>query len=546
MPNWHSAFPIKIYLYPEKPIHKKMTPLLLVIIDGFGLQQGGEQTDNIINHAAMPCWQELLANYPLAKLQASEEYVGLPKHQMGNSEVGHMNIGSGRVIWQELPRISKACADGSFATNPVFQNLIKLAQKNKSAFHVIGMLSNGGVHGYQDHLEYVANILEKQKITSWLHFISDGRDTAPQSIKNFWQNFQNRTHQNQYVKPASLSGRYFAMDRDKNWQRTEKAFSAIVHGIAPHRADNLSAGIDYAYQQNIYDEFIPPMVLQNYDGMKAGDVVLFMNFRADRARQLSTALLADDFAFFSRSGNGNEFTPPAMMAGLVEYSKTLSKKMGVLFAKQLFANTFGEVIAEKKLRQLRIAETEKYAHVTFFFNGGREEPYQLEERIMIPSPKVATYDLKPEMSAVEITDAVIDSLNKQQHDVIILNYANADMVGHAGLIKPAIKALETLDKCLARLYDTIKQQNGIMVITADHGNIETLFDKKTNQPHTAHTLNPVPFLLVADKTKWQNFTLSPDGKLADIAPTLLTLLTINKPSAMTGESLLIKNNQKIG
>ncbi len=525
-------------------------PLLLVILDGFGLRDAPHDSapnnteDNAIAQANMPCWQGLCKKYPLAKLQASESFVGLPEGQMGNSEVGHMNIGSGRVILQELPRITKSCADGSLEKIPTFQKMLDTAKQHNGAVHVVGLLSKGGVHGHQDHMAHVANYLAEHKITSYLHFITDGRDTAPRSAKEFWKDWQASqspaAQTNQHVKPATVTGRYFAMDRDKNWQRTEQAFHAMVHGVAPQHADNVLLAIDAAYQANINDEFITPTVIDNYAGMKKGDVVLFMNFRADRARQLSLALVDDDFAFFKRDHQDKKFFKPSMMVGLVEYSKTLSQHMGLLFGKELFEQTMGEVLAAHQLRQLRIAETEKYAHVTFFFNGGREEPYPREDRIMIPSPKVATYDLKPEMSAVEVTDAVVDSITHNKHDVIILNYANADMVGHSGLMPPAVKALEVLDTCLARLTHAMEEKNGTMIITADHGNIETMFDKKTNQPNTAHTLNLVPCMLVGDEKQWQDYKLRPTGKLADIAPTMLTLLGIEQPAAMTGSSLLLK------
>ncbi|MDI9313243.1 MAG: 2,3-bisphosphoglycerate-independent phosphoglycerate mutase [Hydrotalea sp.] len=521
----------------------KNTPLLLVILDGFGLRDDApeKQPDNAVAMAKMPCWRQLLQTYPMAKLDASEELVGLPHGQMGNSEVGHMNIGAGRVVMQELPRISQGFADGSFQQNPVWQELIATARQNKSRVHVIGLLSRGGVHGYQDHMAQVANLLAAEHISGWLHFITDGRDTAPQSAKRFWQDFQALTPTiNDLVKPATLIGRYFAMDRDKNWQRTARAFAAIAHAVADNHADNVMAAVDHSYQQNINDEFIEPTIIDGYDGVKAGDVVLFMNFRADRARQLSTSLVEDDFNFFPRDNGDKKFIKPDMMAGLVEYSKNLSQKMAVLFAKEQFQETFGAVVAAHDLRQLRIAETEKYAHVTFFFNGGREEPYPKEDRILIPSPKVATYDLQPEMSAEAVTMAVLDSIDHKKHDVIILNYANADMVGHSGLMAPAVKALEKLDECLARLKTAIEKQQGIMIITADHGNIETMFDKTTNQPNTAHTLNLVPFMLVGDQQQWGNYQLSPRGKLADIAPTMLTLLGIAKPAAMTGVSLLVR------
>ncbi|MCX8516365.1 MAG: 2,3-bisphosphoglycerate-independent phosphoglycerate mutase, partial [Alphaproteobacteria bacterium] len=420
----------------------------------------------------------------------------------------------------------------------------------------------GGVHGHQDHMAFVARHLAAEGVRGWLHFITDGRDTAPRSAINFYRDFQHGTDGvAPMVRVATLGGRYFAMDRDKNWQRTARAFNAIAHGIGDDATDVVAA-IEQAYGRGQDDEFIEPVVFDGYGGMAAGDVVLVMNFRADRARQICTALVADDFSFFARDMGDNKFQPPACMAGLVEYSASLGEKMLTLFGKDQVVDTFGSVVAAAGLTQLRIAETEKYAHVTFFFNGGREEPYPREERIMVPSPKVATYDLAPAMSAEAVTLAVLESLHHKKHQVIILNYANPDMVGHCGKINAAVAALETLDGCLARLEQAMAAAGGTMVITADHGNIESMHDKKINQPNTAHTLNPVPFLLVRgrktakdggakDKIEKDIGHLRPAhfvngaavqtaGKLADIAPTMLALLGIAPPASMTGRSLLVQ------
>lgn len=565
----------------------KHTPLLLVIMDGFGV--AAPAPDNAVTNAAMPNWRGLLAQYPVTLLHASEQYVGLPKGQMGNSEVGHMNIGGGRQVLQELPRINESIKADDWDKKPQFQNFVA---RIGGVAHVIGMLSRGGVHGHIDHVVYAAKKLVQSGKKVAVHFITDGRDTAPQSALANWVNVKaawKKELQSGAIKIATITGRYYAMDRDNNWNRTEQAFQAMVHGVdnkakLPSRSKETFTGknspdliepisrtieqaINHAYANNLTDEFLLPTVLTDnddiyYQGMRAEDGVLFCNFRADRMRQLASSMVMPNFTQFKRSRAGAILTLPQVFLGMTPYETELNKKLPILFDKQEMVDTCGQVLANHGLRQLRIAETEKYAHVTFFFNGGRELPYAKEDRILIPSPKVATYDLKPEMSAHAVCAQVVQSLENNQHDVIILNFANADMVGHSGLLQPSIKALETLDLCLGQLYHSIKKQNGAMVVTADHGNIESLYDKTTKQPNTAHTLNPVPFLVMAHGVTHKNLlgaeSLQPTnpnqnrnadvmqlltklpvvGALCDIAPTLLWLLGLPQPKAMTGQSLL--------
>ena len=505
-------------------------PVVLAILDGWGHSDATE--DNAIASAHTPTWDRLRAQYPYGTINASEGFVGLPEGQMGNSEVGHMNIGAGRVVMQDLPRIDAAIADGSLAANPALRTFIAALKKTGGTCHLMGLVSDGGVHAHQSHIAALARMVAAHNVPVALHVFTDGRDTPPQSAIAYVAQLSRDIAGQQGIRIATVIGRYYAMDRDKRWERVSAAHDAIVDAKATHHASAHDA-IVASYALNTNDEFILPTAIDGYTGMRDGDGVLMANFRADRARQLLHALL--DPAF-------DGFTPArriqfAATLGLVEYSEALNPFIPALFAPQSLTDIFGEVVSRAGLTQLRIAETEKYAHVTFFFNGGREEPFLGEERILIPSPKVATYDLKPEMSAPEVTDALVDAITAERFDVIIVNYANTDMVGHSGSLVAAAKAVEAVDACLARLIEAVESKDGVMVITADHGNAESMHDHDSGQPHTAHTLNLVPFVLVGEQFRGQHPVL-PVGKLADIAPSLLALLGLPKPAAMSGDSLI--------
>lgn len=494
-------------------------PVLLCILDGWG--ERDERDDNAIAQAHTPTMDRLRAHYPRGVLSASEQDVGLPSGQMGNSEVGHMNIGAGRVVMQDLPRIDAAITDGTLANNAALQEFIAALQKSGGTAHLLGLASDGGVHAHHKHIRALAAILAQAGVPVALHLFTDGRDVPPKSAQPFLCDLPTI---------ATLSGRYYAMDRDQRWDRVQKAYEAMVHGTGTCAADAASA-IDQAYGAGLTDEFILPTVIGDYKGMQPGDGVLMANFRADRARQLLHALLDPAFAGFAR-----RIPQLAAALGMVEYSDALNAFLPAMFPKQTLEDNLGELVAKAGMTQLRIAETEKYAHVTFFFSGGREEPYHGEERILVASPKVATYDLQPEMSAHEVTDRLVAAIDSGRFDLIVVNYANTDMVGHSGDITAAIKAVEAVDACLARVADAIDRSGGVMLITADHGNAECMHDHDENQPHTAHTLNNVP-CIVAGPAFTGAATL-PQGVLADIAPTLLALLRLPQPTVMTGRNLL--------
>ncbi len=507
---------------------KRPRPLVLCILDGWGERK--DRADNAILLAKTPNWDGFMARFPHAHMQASELFVGLPDGQMGNSEVGHMNLGAGRVVMQDLPRIDKALKDGSFAKNEALHDFIAALKKSGGTAHLMGLLSPGGVHSHQDHIAALAKCLDQAGIPIALHAFLDGRDTPPRSAQKFLDKFLADTKGLKGLKIATVGGRYFAMDRDKRWDRIEKAWRALVLGEG-ETAPDAKAAIAQSYAKNKGDEFVAPTIIADYHGMKDGDGVLMGNFRADRVRQILAALVDPGFKEFARPRTVHF----AAAAGMCEYSAELRPLLLALFPPEELHETFGEVVSEAGLKQLRIAETEKYAHVTFFFNGGREETFAGESRILIPSPKVATYDLKPEMSAPEVTDALVAAIERQKFDVIVVNFANADMVGHTGDLQAAIKAVESIDACLGRLAAALDKVGGAMFITADHGNAEMMRDPATGEPHTAHTTNPVPLVLVNPPTGVASLT---DGKLADIAPTLLALLGIEQPPVMTGKSLL--------
>ncbi len=503
-------------------------PVVLCVLDGWGCRS--EPADNAIRAAKAPNWHRFLDTAPHAKLQASELYVGLPAGQMGNSEVGHMNLGAGRVVMQDLPRIDRAIEDGSLARNQDLADFIAALKASGGTAHLLGLLSPGGVHSHQRHLAALARLLDAAGIPVRLHAFLDGRDTPPKSASGYLKQFAADTAALGHVAIATITGRYFAMDRDKRWDRVEKAYRALT-AAEGERAADAEAALRQAYAGGKSDEFVLPMVIGDYAGMRDGDGLVSANFRADRVREILDALLDPDFSGFRR-----ERTPRfAAALGMSEYSTELNRFLKTLFPPEDLADTFGEVVSRAGLTQLRIAETEKYAHVTFFFNGGREAEFPGESRILVPSPKVATYDLKPEMSAPEVTDRLVEAIDQGRFDVIVVNYANTDMVGHSGDIAAAVKAVEAVDRCLGRLAEAVTRAGGTLLITADHGNAEMMRDPATGQPHTAHTLNPVPLLLVNPPA---GITGLEDGRLADVAPTLLRLLGLRQPRAMTGKPLL--------
>lgn len=505
---------------------KKYRPVMLTILDGFGYNP--QKKDNAIANANIPNIHALFENCPHALLAASNEDVGLPNGQMGNSEVGHMNIGAGRIIMQELPKIAHAIKDGSIFEKPLFKELINTLKKNGKTCHLMGLFSPGGVHGHQEHAIGLAKKLHELGIKVALHIFTDGRDTPPESAKGYVEEALKKLPKE--IKIATVSGRYYAMDRDKRWDRVEKAYDVIVAAKGPRKEDTLTTIAD-SYKEKITDEFIIPTVIGDYQGMEEQDAILSFNFRADRIRQLMDALLEPGFDGFKRS----KIVHFSSVLGMTQYSDTLVKKMGVLFPPETLTNVLGEIVSKAGLKQLRAAETEKYPHVTYFLNGGREEPFPGEDRILVNSPKVATYDLQPEMSAPELTEKVVGAINSERYDLIVVNFANPDMVGHTGKLDAAIKAVEAVDKALGEIVKAIKKQQGALIITADHGNCEMMVDEKTGEPHTQHTLDPVPVILEGVDNVQLN-----DGRLADLAPTILKLMNLPQPKEMTGKSL-IKN-----
>ena len=507
---------------------KRPKPLVLTILDGWGEREA--LPDNAIETAKTPVWHRLLASSPHSELEASEHFVGLPDGQMGNSEVGHTNLGAGRLVLQDLPRIDAAIARGEVASLPALKDFIERLKESRGTAHILGLLSPGGVHSHQDQIAAFARILASSGVPVAIHAFLDGRDTPPKSALSYLDKFLADLRGAGSLEIATVGGRYFAMDRDRRWERIEKAFCAILLGEG-ERAENPFEAVAAAYRRGESDEFVRPTVIARYAGMKDGDGLFLANFRADRVREIASALLDPDFAGFRRA----KTVRFAAAIGLVEYSAGLNAHLKTLFPPEDLSDTFGEVIAKAGLRQLRIAETEKYAHVTFFFNGGRETQFPGEERILVPSPKVATYDLKPEMSADEVTNKVVAAIRERRFDVVILNYANADMVGHTGSIAAARKAVEAVDRCLGRLEEAVEKEGGTLVVTADHGNAEMMRDPRTGEPHTAHTLSPVPFLIVNPPFPIARLE---SGRLADVAPTLLDLLGLRQPQAMTGRSLI--------
>jgi 2,3-bisphosphoglycerate-independent phosphoglycerate mutase len=520
-------------------------PVLLLILDGWGHRD--DPTDNAIAQAQLPHWHRLLADCPHTLIHTSGLHVGLPDGQMGNSEVGHMNLGAGRVVYQDLTRVDAAIADRSFDANPELRAACEAVRDNGGTLHLFGLLSPGGVHSHEDHLFAMLRLARRcgvQRVA--VHAFLDGRDTPPRSARASIERLEAlcaelsvppSADEDYLVSPvpsrapqffiATIGGRYYAMDRDHRWDRVERAYRAITEGEAEFRADGASAALLAAYARDENDEFVKPTVLAEATPMRDGDAVVFMNFRADRARQLTAAFVRPDFAGFSRP----RAIALARFVCLTQYDATLPAPAA--FAPDALDNTLPEVLAAQGLSQLRIAETEKYAHVTFFFSGGREAPWPGEERILVPSPKVATYDLQPEMSCPEVTDRLVEAITARRYDVVVCNLANPDMVGHTGDLAEAVRAAEAIDVALGRLRAALESVGGEMLLTADHGNLELMRDAATGQAHTAHTTGPVPLVYLGRRA-----TLRPGGALKDVAPTLLDLLGMTPPAEMRGASLV--------
>ena len=507
-------------------------PVMLMILDGFGIAEKSE--GNAVALANKPNFDRLVKEYPNTQLQASGMAVGLPEGQMGNSEVGHLNIGAGRIVYQELTRITKSIEDGDFFENEALMKAMKNAKENNASLHLMGLLSDGGVHSHIDHLKGLLEFAKKEGLQKvYVHAFMDGRDVPPSSGKDFIIKAEEMMKEVGVGQIATVSGRYYAMDRDNRWERVQLAYNAIVLGEG-EKASSAVEAIDNSYHDEKTDEFVLPCVIEE-DGhptatIKNGDSVVFFNFRPDRARELTRAINDKEFAGFKRETLNLTFVT------MTQYDKTL-EGVNIAFKPQTLVNTLGEYVSSKGLEQLRIAETEKYAHVTFFFNGGVEKENPGEERKVIPSPKVATYDLKPEMSAYEVTDELLNRLDQDKYDMIILNFANPDMVGHTGVVQAAVKAIEAVDECLGKIVDKVLEKDGTVFITADHGNAETEIDFSTGNPFTAHTTNPVPFVWVSNNIDGRTLK---SGKLADIAPTMLNVMNLEVPEEMTGECLITK------
>ncbi len=513
-----------------------LRPVVLCVLDGWGHRV--ECEDNAICQAQPPVWNRLLETCPHALLDASELHVGLPRGQMGNSEVGHMNLGAGRVVMQELPRIDAAVSGGAIAELPAFKSFVAKMRAAAGTAQVMGLLSPGGVHSHQSHFAALVRHLAAAGVPVAIHAFLDGRDTPPNSALDYLARFEDEIPSSGLARFATVGGRYYGMDRDKRWDRVARAYAAMVRGEGATAA-SARAAIEAAYARGESDEFVIPTVVFGYSGMRDGDGVVMVNFRADRARQMLMALFDPLFDGFAREPRPRI----AAALGMTEYSTALAKLMAILFPAQRLANTLGELVARASLRQLRIAETEKYAHVTFFFNGGEETLFPGEERILVPSPKVATYDLKPEMSAPEVTDRLVAAIGSGRFDFIVVNYANADMVGHTGDLGAAIEAVHAVDSCLGRLEAAVLAAGGALLITADHGNVETMRDRLTGDRHTAHTMNLVPVVLAGGDAARRGVELA-NGSLADVAPTLLELLGLPQPADMSGRSIIRRDERQ--
>jgi 2,3-bisphosphoglycerate-independent phosphoglycerate mutase len=507
-----------------------IAPLVLVILDGWGIRTARDH--NAIALARTPTFTELLARYPHTELEASGERVGLPQGQMGNSEVGHMNMGAGRVVYQDLTRIDKAIADGELPSNPALVAAMDRVADGRRALHFIGLLSDGGVHSHQRHLHALLGMAASRRVPRvYVHAFTDGRDTSPTAGIRYVGTLQDEMARVGAGRLASVSGRYYAMDRDRRWERTKRAYDVMVDAEG-ERGPDAAEVLQRSYGTGVTDEFVAPTVLVDASGdpiapIREGDSVICFNFRADRVRQITRALAFRDFEGFPRRDN-----PEVHYTCLTQYDATFG--LPVAFSPVTFSENLGEVLSRHGVTNLRLAETEKYAHVTYFFNCGEERPYPGEDRLLIPSPKVPTYDLQPEMSAPQIADALVHDIEARTHNVVICNFANADMVGHTGKLDAAIAAVETLDRCLGRIVPTVQQHGGAVLITADHGNCEQMWDAQLQSPHTAHTSNPVPFLLVHERS---HLPLRAGGALCDVAPTILALMGFPLPKEMTGRDL---------
>ncbi|MGL5742106.1 MAG: 2,3-bisphosphoglycerate-independent phosphoglycerate mutase [Legionella sp.] len=512
---------------------KKKATLLLMILDGWGYRENNAH--NAIAQAHTPQWDEWWKHSPHILLQASGTSVGLPDAQMGNSEVGHMHIGAGRVIQQDFTRINESIEKGEFANNPVFNEVITTLHNTGKSLHIMGLLSPGGVHSHELHLYALLDLCAPKKVTSvYLHLFLDGRDTPPQSALYSLERLNLKLKTNPVATICSISGRYYAMDRDNRWERIESVYNLLTQGISEHHFTHAEAAIKSYYEHKCTDEFIPPTLIGEKKIIEDGDAILFFNFRADRARHLTSAFMEPTFNRFTRL----KHPKLSYFVSMTQFDKNLPTTSA--YPPIPLNNTLGEVLANHGLSQLRIAETEKYAHVTFFFNGGKEQVFAHEKRILIPSPKVATYNLKPEMSSPLLTEQLIEAINSKAYDVILCNYANADMVGHSGDFEATLRAIECLDQCMSKVWHALEKQGGQLLITSDHGNAEEMFDETIHQAHTSHTSEPVPLLYIGGH--W-HFNCS-EGNLIDIAPTMLTLLGITPPPEMTGHQLLEKNTHE--
>jgi 2,3-bisphosphoglycerate-independent phosphoglycerate mutase len=512
----------------------KNIPMVLVILDGWGLR--AEEEGNAIARARTPHMDHFWATYPHTTLGTSGEDVGLPDGQMGNSEVGHLNIGAGRIVYQELTRITRAIRDGSFFTNKALVAAVEHVQATGGALHLMGLLSDGGVHSHISHLFALLELARRHNLSKvYIHCFLDGRDVPPDNAGEYIQQLEEKCRELGTGIIATVMGRYYAMDRDRRWDRTRRAYEAMVLGKGLTASSAMEA-LEESYRRGETDEFVQPTVITRAGApvalVESGDAVIFYNFRPDRARQITRAFVDEDFTGFERPAN----RPRVHFTCMTLYDKTIN--VPVAFEPHHPTNTLGEVISRLGLRQLRLAETEKYAHVTFFFNGGVETPYPGEDRLLIPSPKVATYDQKPEMSAPEVTEAFLEQLASGKYQVIIMNYANADMVGHTGDMDAAIKAIETVDRCVGKVVKAVQEKGGTVIITADHGNADEMLDPHSGHPHTAHTTNRAPFILIGEDAG--RVKLRPGGILADIAPTMLDLMGVPRPPEMTGKSLIIE------
>ncbi len=507
-------------------------PIVLTIMDGFGFNH--EKNGNAIDFAATPRLDKIFAECPTTQIGASGMDVGLPDGQMGNSEVGHTNIGAGRIVYQELTRITKSISDGDFFTNKAFLDAIENCKKNDSALHLMGLLSDGGVHSHIEHLYALVEMAKKNGLSRvYIHALLDGRDVPPASAADFIDSLEAKLSEIECGKLATVLGRFYGMDRDNRWERVGKAYAALVYGEGI-QTTNSSAAVRESYTQideegkHITDEFVLPTVVADTERIKTGDSVIFFNFRPDRAREITRTFVDDDFAGFTRRGGRQK----VFYVCMTQYDASMPN-VEIAFKPQTLTNTLGEYLSKKGMTQLRIAETEKYAHVTFFFNGGREVMFEGEDRILVNSPKVATYDLQPEMSANEVCDKVCEAIENGKYDVVILNFANCDMVGHTGIFKAAVKAVETVDTCVGRVQDSTLKMGGVMLLTADHGNADRMLDTD-GSPFTAHTTNPVPFAVIGKEC-----SLREGGKLCDISPTILKLLQLQQPEEMDGQSIIL-------